>query len=447
MENPNPAQTNRAIGSRRDFMVTSAVLGSGFALGACASAPRRRTLGPNDKLNIAVVGAGGKGAVDTNGCKDENIVALCDVDMARAAKTFAKFPKAARYSDYRVMFEREKNLDAVVISTPDHMHAPVAVAALQLGLHVFCQKPLTHSVEEARVLADLAEKQGVATQMGNQGTAMNGFREAVEVIRSGAIGDVREVHVWTNRPIWKQGEGRPEEVLPIPTTLRWDLWLGCAPYRPFSKGYAPFSWRGFWDFGTGALGDMACHIMNLPYLGLELGAPTSVDATSTGLNDEMAPKGSKVTYEFPARGDKPAVTLYWYDGKNRPSNDLVPGIDKLSSGGSLLVGSKGSLYSPDDYGRVYHLHPKEKFEAYKPPTPSLPRCEGVYKEWTAACKGGPQAMSHFGHAGAFTETVLLGNVAIRTGQKILWDPASMKATGCPAADAYLRKEYGYGYSI
>jgi len=439
--------------SRRDFLVTSALAGTSLWLPA--SARRRRSgrrAAANDKLNIAVIGCGGKGYSDMRACAGENIVALCDVDAERAAKAFEENPRARKYHDFRPMLDREKDLDAVVISTPDHVHAVAAIAAMQRGLHVFCQKPLTHSVEEARVLRELAAQKGVATQMGNQGTASDGLRQGVEVVQSGAVGPVREVHVWTNRPIWPQGIERPAKIEPIPATFRWDLWLGPAPYRPYNSAYAPFRWRGFWDFGTGALGDMACHIMNLPYLALRLGAPSSVEAECGPFTDDSPPKWSVIRYRFPARGELPPATLTWYDGDKKPPAELLPPLPggdarQYSSGGSLMVGEKGSLYSTDDYGTEWQLLPEAEFADYEPPAPTLPRSPGIHAEWLEACKGGPRPMSSFAHAGPFTETVLLGNVALRCGRKIEWDAAAMRIENHREAERFLRNEYSWGYSI
>lgn len=433
--------------SRRSFLKTAALAGSSFWITDRLPGrdPVRR--GRLDKLNVAVIGCGGKGYSDAKACAGENIVALCDVDQQRAAKLWSEFESARKYHDFREMLDREGDLDAVVISTPDHTHAVAATRAMQRGLHVFCQKPLTHSVEEARVLAMLAERHGVVTQMGNQGTAHDGFRQAVEVVRSGAIGDVREVHVWTNRPVWPQGIERPAEVQPIPTTLRWDLWLGPAKHRPYHEAYCPFSWRGFWDFGTGAIGDMACHLMNLPYFALELGAPMRVEAEQSGNTDESAPKSSRIRLRFPARNAKPPVDLVWYDGGELPWTDWLPEGEKLPSGGSLMVGDRGMLWSPGDYGDQWKLLPEEDFADYTPPEPFLPRSPGIHAEWLDAIKGGPAPLSGFGYAGPFTEAALLGNVAIRAGVPIEWDAVRMRIPNAPDAERFLRDHYAYGFEL
>lgn len=445
---------------RRDFLKASILAGASAYLVGCKTQGRRASRAPGEKLNIAVVGCGGKGYSDMMSVAHENIVALCDVDSKRAEAAFKARPYARRYHDYREMFDAESDLDAVVISTPDHSHAPPAVLAMQRGLHVFCQKPLTHTVAEARLLRLLARKKRVATQMGNQGTGMDGFRQGIEVIRSGAIGNVHRVHVWTNRPIWAQGIDWPEQIDPIPAHMRWDLFRGPAPYRAYNKAYAPFSWRGFWDYGTGALGDMACHIMNLPYMALELGAPRKVWLESQeGLTAAAGPKKSVIHYEFPARKSYPAVHLTWYDGGIKPDTSKLADLKglELAGGGTLLEGDEGLLYSDDDYGRRYRLFPEDRFKGYEPPVPSLPRMavpEGddapksqIHLEWLAACRGQVKASSGFDHAGPFTEAVLLGNVALRSGKPVYWDGKRGRAVDSPEAEEFLTKEYSRGFGI
>ncbi|MEZ5966184.1 MAG: Gfo/Idh/MocA family oxidoreductase [Planctomycetota bacterium] len=423
-------------------------------------APARRR--PNERLRLAVVGCGGMGKSDLDGCMGEEIVALCDVDTKMAEAARAQCKEARFYADWRDLLEAEADLDGVVVSTPDHSHAPIAAAAMRRKLAVRVQKPLTHTVAEARLLASLEREMGVVTQMGNQGTAMDGFREGTEVLRSGAIGDVHTVHVWTNRPIWKQGQPRPDGAEIIPENLRWDLFLGPAPYRPFHSGYHPFHWRGFWDFGTGALGDMACHLMNLAFSGLELGAPDSVRVEAQDAkNDETAPTKSILRYAFPARGKWGPVELVWYDGGHRPPQALLPADTKWSAGGSIFVGSEGVMYVDDDYGARYRLLPDDKFGAYRPPTPFLPRVPMVMgadgkprpswqitAEWLAAIRGEGQTSSGFArYAGPFTEAVLLGNVALRAGGELRWDAGAMRVKDRPEADQLLDKRYARGFSV
>ena len=442
--------------TRRHFLVAAAGAASFAACAVVGGAGPRRPA-PNSRLKIAKIGCGGQGLGDLQAvAKNHDIIALCDVDENAARNARADHPNAAFYLDYRDLFDREKP-DAVVISTPDHSHAVPALIAMQLGQHVYVQKPLAHTVEEVRLLRAAARRAGVITSMGNQGTCLDGFRTAAEVVRSGAIGNVGEVHVWTNRPggWWPQGIARPKQIDAIPATLRWDLWLGPAPYRPYAgphedlgfKGYAPFAWRGFWDFGTGALGDMACHIANLPYFALELGAPDWVEANAEGRNDETAPKASTIRFGFPAKGSRGPVVLTWYDGGRLPPQALLPGV-KLATGGFLLVGDQGgSLYSPTDYGETFELHPRSKFAGYQPPAPTLPRSPGIHEEWLQGILEGRQPMANFEYAAQLTEAMLLGNVALRTGKRIEWDAAAMRVKNCPEAEPLLRKEYRRGFEL
>ena len=436
--------------SRRKFLGGAATTVVAFTI-----VPRHVLGGPGqtpacEKLNIAGIGVGGKGAGDIGGVSSENIVALCDVDEKQAAGTFEKYPKAKKYKDFRRMLDKmDKQIDAVVVATPDHIHAPAAMMAIKMGKHVYVEKPLTHSVYEARQLTEAARKYGVATQMGNQGHSSEDARLICEWIQDGAIGQVREVHAWTDRPIWPQGIDRPKDLPPIPATLDWDLWLGPAPERPYNPAYLPFKWRGWWDFGAGALGDMGCHIIDPAFWALKLGYPTSVEAISTPVNDETAPLASKVDYEFPARGDMPPVKLSWYDGKLRPTNpeELEVGRRMGSrNGGTLFVGDKGKLVC-GCYGKSPRLIPETMMKEYKRPPKTIPRVKGHHQDWIQACKGGKAASSNFDYAGPLTETVLLGNVAIRAGRKILWDGENMKATNIPEANKYVRREYREGWSL
>jgi len=440
--------------NRRDFLKAAALTGAGFWLThgyELEAAQQQRRPGPNDRLNIGVIGAGGQGGGNLGAvARTENIVALCDADDRRASGAYKAHPKATRYHDFRVMLEKQKNLDAVVVSTPDNTHAVASIMAMNLGKHVYCEKPLTHDVYEARQMRLVAAKNRVATQMGNQGTSNNTFRTGVEVIRSGALGEVREVHVWTDRPIWPQGMRQRPPAEQVPEGVHWDVWLGPAPSRPYNRAYLPFSWRGWWDFGTGALGDMACHTMNLPYMALNLGQPTTVIARRGRLSPESPPGrevGCTVTYDFPVRGKLPAVRLYWYEGNNNlPPRKLFQG-QKPRNSGFLVIGSRGTMYSPHDYGGEWVLLPLEQFRGFKPPQPTLPRSPGHHAEWIRACKGGAAAMSNFDYAGPFTEVVLLGNVAIRVGERINWDSENLRARGLAAADQFIRRQYRKGWSI
>jgi len=440
--------------NRRQFIQTAGMGAAGFWI-AGRQVGYGQEKSPNAQLNVACIGTGGQGGSDMgNVSKIANIVALCDIDDKRNGEAGAKFPKAKKFFDYRRMFDEiPKEFDAVTVGIPDNNHACASVMAMKLGKGVYTQKPMTHDIYEARVMRETAAKYKVATQMGNQGTAGNNFRESVEIIQAGGIGEVKEVHVWTNRPVWPQSPNitaRPKEVDPVPAHLHWDEWLGPAPERPFHhKAYLHFVWRGWWDFGTGALGDMACHTTNLPYMALKLGAPLAVEAQSEPLNPETYPGWAKVTYEFGARGEMPPVKLHWYEGRKdgelvQPPLDLLQG-EKMSNSGSLTVGSKGTLYSPDDYGGRSIWLPKGS--EIKKPAPTLPRSPGHHKEWVDACKGGPKAMSNFDHAGPFTEFVLLGNLAMRLGKRFEWDSENLKAKGCPEADPWIKREYRKGWSL
>src|SRR5436190_2430153 len=434
--------------NRRKFIHTGASLASTIAIAGCVSqeATRSRRVSPNEKLNIGMIGGGGKAVENLKGVSSENVVAICDVDEVRAAEGFKLAPQAKHYRDFRKMLEAEKSLDAVMVTTPDHTHAVAAVMAMKMGKHVYCEKPLTHSVYEARMMRDVARKYKVATQMGNQGHSFDSTRRVVELVRAGVIGPVSEVHVWTDRPIWPQGLDRPTETPPVPSTLDWDLWLGPAPYRPYNPAYLPFNWRGWWDFGTGALGDMACHCWDTAYWALELGLPETIEAQSSGANAETAPNWSIITYQVPVRKGRPPVKLIWYDGGKLPPPDLTAG-KPYPKNGSLIVGQKGTIFLHDWNADQFQILPEEKFKAYAQPPQTIPRSPGHYKEWIAACKGGPPAMSNFDYASQLTEAVLLGNVALRVGKKIEWDARDMRVKGMPEADRYIHTEYRKGWSL
>jgi len=437
--------------TRRQFLHYVAATGVGYWAGT-SLAPR--ALSANDKLNVAFIGAGGQGGSNLNNIArlGENIVALCDVDEERARDAFNRFPQAKKYNDFRKMLEEMgKSIDAVVVSTPDHTHAVAAVTAMKMGKHVYCEKPLTHSVYEARVMRETAARMKVATQMGNQGTSFEGLRRGVEAVQDGIVGPIREVHVWTNRPIWPQGIDRPKDTPPVPATLHWDLWLGPAPERPYHPAYVPFRWRGWWDFGTGALGDMGCHTANLPYMALKLTAPVAIEAEASAFNNETYPTWAIVRYEFPERNGMPPVRLTWYEGSRNgkrvlPPNELFQG-QKVSDSGCLMVGERGTLFSPDDYGaRIFLLkdgHSQELTGSLK----KLPRSPVHHAKWVQACKGGPKAMSNFDYAGPLTEFILLGNVAIRAKMRLEWDAENLKVKNCPDAEAYVRREYRRGWTL
>lgn len=435
--------------SRRDFLKTTSLASAALAFPAIL-----RSQSPGNKLNVACVGVGGRGWDAVQGMKDENFVAFCDVDDARAAKAYDAFPEVPRFRDYRKMLDQLGNkIDAVTVSTPDHMHFPIALAALSLGKHVFVEKPLTHTVAEARQLDRLAREKKVATQMGNQGHANEGMRLIKEWHQAGVLGEVREMHSWTDRPIWPQGVGAPDhgKMMPVvPSTLDWDLWLGVAAMREYDPAYVPFAWRGFWDFGTGALGDMGCHIMDGAYWALDLTQPTRIEAISARQTEVSPPTASVVTYHFPARGNHPAVKWTWYDGGLMPL--LPPDLEatrKLEPNGTLIVGSKATVFA-DTYYASARIIPEVKRRELAPtlPAKTLPRIQGGhFAEWVRACKGGTPAGSNFEYAARLTETVLLSNVAVRARRPIEWDTAAMKVTNLPEANQYVTKAYRPGFGV
>jgi predicted dehydrogenase len=427
----------------------------------------------NEKLNIAIVGVGGmgRGHVNDGEVKKENVVALCDIDDRNLyAAATQVYPNAEKFNDFRVMFDKMSNgIDAVICATPDHCHAVVTAAALRLGKHAYTQKPLTHTIYEAHVLSELAAKNPkVATQMGNQGHSNEGARRVVEVVRSGALGRVREVHAWTDRPIWPQGIDRPSATPPIPHHVHWDLWLGPMAERPYSPAYHPFAWRGWWDFGTGALGDMACHVADTAFWALDLRHPTSIESKCEGIKPETGPKWSIITYEFPARGDLPPVKFTWYDGRKYPPIELAEkyGIKmrKLREGkkrgdkdayetvtgyednGSLLIGEKGAALL-DTYGANYKLLPEKDFEGFTPPEKTLKRSPGHMRDWIEAAKTGTQPCSNFDYASALTGMVLLGNLSLRAGKRIEWDGPNMRATNASECEEMIKPPYRKGWSL
>jgi predicted dehydrogenase len=494
--------------SRRRFLAASAAAGAGFWVTGVAAAnltPRS----PNEKLRIAGIGVGGKGRSDiVQAGKFGEVVAICDIDESDygtggALKDLEKNGghKPKTYFDYRKMFdEMGKDIDAVVVSTPDHTHAVASMMAIKLGKHVYCQKPLTHFVFEARKLREAANDKKVVTQMGNQGTAENGLRRAVELVQGGVLGQVKEIHVWTNRPVWPQAPeivDRPKDTPAVPSHIHWDEFLGPSPERPYHSAYHPFKWRGWWDYGTGALGDMACHTANMAFMACKLGYPTAISAVNAPLNNETYPAWAAVCYEFPARGDMQPCKMYWYEGRVltpdgrkaslvQPPTDLVNKvlrretvegtamIEKLADSGSIIVGDKAILFSPNDYGAKFRLYreetekdsrgrdrkvwkefPKEEMdsllEGKSGPPVTLARNgggdSGMKKEWVEAIRGGARPFANFDYAALFTETMLLGNVAMRAGQRLEWDGPNMRVTNHTAAQQFIQPDYRKGWSL
>jgi len=439
---------------RRSFIGTAATAAAGFTILPSYVISGLGHAVPSDMLNIAAVGVGGVGATNVSNVSSQNIVALCDVDQSYAAGTFEKYPDAKIYKDYRKMFdEMGEKIDAVIVATADHTHAIIAAQAMRMGKHVYVQKPLTHSVYESRLLSQLATETQVATQMGNQGNSAEGIRQTCEWIWNGAIGDITEVHAWTNRPIWPQGLERPKETPAVPETLSWDLFIGPAPYRPYNEIYTPWNWRAWWDFGTGALGDMGCHILDPAFWALNLGYPSSFQGSSSQVNTESAPIASTVHYDFPDRGSigkikLPPVRLHWYDGGLLPPRpeELKDGqIMGDHSGGILFIGTKGKLMS-GCYGRDPILLPEELDKDYQRPEPTIRRIENPFRgghemDWVRACKESPegreQTSSNFIYSGPFNEVVVMGNLAIRLQdlkRKLLWDGPNMKITNVGEED-------------
>ncbi len=442
--------------TRREFL-KSASVASAATLAFPYVMRGQQARSPGDKLNIACVGVGGRGADAVKGLSGENIVALCDVDDARAAETFKAHPEVGserRFRDFRRMLDKMGGqIDAVTVSTPDHMHFPIAMAALSLGKHVFVEKPMTQVISEARQLARVAREKKVATQMGNQGHAGEGCRLLKEWVTAGVLGDVTEVHSWTDRPIWPQGVNPPNHSKMMPVvqgTLDWDLWLGVAAQREYDPAYLPFTWRGYWDFGTGAMGDMGCHILDGAYYALSLGLPTRVEAVSANQTVTSPPTASMVTYHFPARGGMTPVKLTWYDGGLQPRLPVELEAGRLlAPNGTLIIGSKATVLADTYYDKV-RIIPDAKMQAMAPSLPpkTIPRVEGGhFAEWVRACKGGVPAGSNFDYASGLAEVALLSNLAIRARRPVDWDGAAMRVTNDAEANRLVAKQYRPGFGV
>lgn len=454
--------------SRRNFLGSAAAV---FTIVPSSVLAQGKKQSPSDKLNVAVIGAGGMGNSNINNLagekvdpgKRENVVALCDVDDVSAANTYKQFPKAKTYRDFRIMLDKQKDIDAVIVATPDHFHTVAAMAAMQLGKHVYVQKPLTRLVSEARLLTETARKYKVASQMGNQGHSGEGVRQICEWIWSGVIGDVHTVHAWTNRPVWPQGIAtRPTDKPPVPNTLSWDIWLGPAPSRDYNPCYLPFNWRAYWDFGAGALGDMACHVLDPVFMSLKLKYPVSVEGSCTTfvsqgkmwektVNNETYPHSSIIHYKFPARPGMSPVELVWYDGGLQPPRpDELETSEEMGNGGSGVIfeGTRGKLMC-GTYGDSPTLLPTWKMKFFDQPPKVLPRIEGNHEQnWAAACKGGEPACSNFDYSGPLTETVVMGNLAIKyPNRKLEWDGENMRVTNFSEANDFVQMHYRDGWKI
>jgi predicted dehydrogenase len=466
-DEPSPDPEAGASVPRRTFLASAAAVTAGFTIVPRHVLGGQATPAPSDKLNIAAVGVGGMGKNNVGRCEPENIVALCDVDFTLAEPVFAKYPNAKRYKDYRVMLDEQPDIDAVIIATPDHSHAVIAMAAMERKKHVYVQKPLTHSVSEARLLTETARKYGVATQMGNQGHSGEGARILCEWVWAGAIGKIHEAHAFTNRPVWPSGieVDRPTETPEVPPGLDWDLWLGPARARPYHPTYHPAKWRAWWDFGTGSLGDMGCHIVDPLFWALKLKYPVAVEANTskywhaffepTVPKHEMFPRSTIVRFRFPARDKMPPVDVTWWDGGLMPPRP--PGLELgrrmgNEDGGILLMGEKGTIMA-GCYGESPRLVPESAMKKYrKRPPKTLERIplgtDGHEQDWIRACKGGKPASSNFEYSGPLSETVLMGNLAVRfPDRELLWDGAKMEVTNDADANAYVRREYREGWHL
>jgi len=436
MPEKTPATSNIR---RRQFI--KATTAAGLSAGVWRSASAAESKSANNKLQILCVGTANRAAADIAGITGEEIIGLCDIDKNYLDRAAATHKGAKTFADYREMIDQMADkADAIMVATTDHHHAPASIRGINAGLHVYCEKPLTHTVEEARIIAEAAKAKNLATQMGTQIHAEPNYRRVVEIVRAGVIGDIKEVHVWVGKG-WGGGD-LPTKTEQPPATLSWDLWLGPAAVRPYAPGrYHPAQWRRWWEFGQGTLGDMGCHYMDLPFWALDLRHPTAIEADGPPLHPETCPLGLKVNYKFPARGDLPPVDLTWYDGNMTPrqvAGQRVPGS------GVMFVGSEGSLFS--SYSN-YKLFPGDKFSSFKPPEKSIPDSIGHHAEWIKACKEGSPTLCNFDYSGALTESVLLGNVAYRTGKRLEWDAENLKVTNCPEADQFLRKRYRKGWEV
>ena len=411
----------------------------------------------NNKLNIAIIAAGGRGGGNLESVASENIVALCDVNGKNLDRVAAKFPQARKFADFRKVFDHAKEFDAVVVSTCEHTHAFATMPALELGKHVYCEKPLTHNIWEARQIREAAAKAKVATQMGIQIHATENYRQVVELVQSGIIGPVDEAHVWVGRAWGLQSEAdankhkdivfvteRPKETHPVPEGLDWDLWLGPAPFRPFNNVYFPGpKWYRWWDFGNGTMSDLGSHWNDLPFWALKLQAPLTIEASGPPAHPEIAPASMSATYEYGACGDLPLVKLTWHQGESKPEIWESGGIPKWDSG-CLFIGRKGMLLA--DYGK-HTLLPEKDFADFKRPAPKIPRVSGHHAEWLEACKTGKSCSANFEYSGWLTEANHLGNVAYRVGKKLIWDAKELKATNAPEADKFIRRIYRKGWRL
>ena len=427
--------------TRREMLKTSAAIGAGLWLGG--SATSRAAAAPNERLNLAFIGVGGRGRDNLNELAKlrQNVVALCDVDETRAGNAFEKFPQARKFSDFRRMLdELESEIDGVVISTPDHTHFHPAWQAMHMGKHIYCEKPMAHSLVEVRWMTQMAAEKKLATQLGVQRHALDNVHRVVELIQYGAIGDVQEVHCWIGGD--RGMPDVPQDTPPVPATLDWDLWIGPAKMRPYHPSICPYGWRFWWDYGTGEMGNWGCHILDIPFWALGLTQPTRVAADGPDADAERTPKQMATRFEFPPSGDRPAITLHWSHAKNGPPILKEHGLSDKGAN-TLFIGTEGMLLC--GFG-MRKLYPEEKFQDFRPPEPTLPDSPGFWREWVDACRGGPAATCHFDYSGPLSETVLLGNVAYRAGG-FEWDAAALRAKGNTAAQALVSPAYREGWEL
>ncbi len=432
--------------SRREVLKRAALFtGTAFAAPVLVPSSVLGKTAPSNRLNLAVIGLGAQGKINLDAVKDQNLVALVDVDDVRAGNAFERFPKAKKFADFRKMLDAvEKKIDGVVIATPDHTHFHAAWWSMQRGKHIYLEKPMAHNVWQIRELTKLAAEKKLATQLGAQRHVLEGLRRGVEIVKAGTLGTITEVYSWLggDRGMHDFPTGNEQ----VPSTLDWDLWLGPAPQQAYSAGYVPYNWRFWWDFGTGDAGNWGCHILDIPYWALDLKYPTKAEASGPPVDKRRTPKSMGVRFEFPATEKRPSVAVHWHQGVPQKVADLAKEL-KIKIGGfnNLFIGTEGKLFC--GFGKEYHLSPDKKFADFKLPAPTFPKSPGFHKEWFQACMGGEPATCNFNYTGPMAETVILANVAYRAGGGFEWDAAALKPKNNPAAEALIREPFRKGWEI